>query len=227
LWRDGRFGANPQLPKQTLREVTLRLAAGGDYVPFGAGANHRAEVRVEHGASWLDSDASYTRLQVEVDLHVKTFWRRRWVPNALDARLVAGTHAGDLPPQRLMAVDVAMGPVTPFGALRTAHGRPYVGDRYAALFWEHNFKTTPFEFLGLWPLVQRGFGLVIHGAAARTWLDDDLQPFLGYGLGAADGVHHEVGVSLLAYHLFRLDVTRRLDEDDWSVGVGIARFDFE
>ena len=234
LRRHDRFRANPLTPELDLREVTLRVSAGGEYTPFGVAINRRAEVRVDHGAGWLGSDASYARLELAADYHFRTFWRRRWVPNALDVRLVAGTHAGDLPPQRLMAVDVAVGPLSPFGVLRAVHDQPYVGDQYAALFWEHNFKTTPFEFLGLWPLVQRGFGFVAHGAAARTWLSDDTlwgsdhaRDVRGYAPRVTNGTHHEVGLSLLAYHLFRLDVTRRLDADGWAVGVGIARFDFD
>lgn len=227
LRRDARYRDNPESPELDLREVTLRLSVGGDYVPFGVAINRRARLRVEHGAGWLGSDASYTRVDVDADYHIKTFWRRRWVPNALDVRLVAGTHAGDLPVQRLMAVDGAIGPLSPFGVLRSIHGQPYAGDQYAALYWEHNFRTTPFEFLGLWPLVQRGFGFVAYGAAARTWMDDGRLAALGYAPRLTDRTHHEVGLSLLAYHLFRLDVTRRLDEEDWSVGVGIARFGFD
>lgn len=75
--------------------------------------------------------------------------------------------------------------------------------------------------------MQRGFGLVAHGAAARTWLDDDTGAALAYPPRVAEDAHLEAGLSLLAYHLFRLDFTRRLDRDGWSVGVGIARFDFD
>ncbi|MFH1567860.1 MAG: DUF5686 family protein, partial [Gemmatimonadota bacterium] len=227
LWRRHRFRPNPATPEGTLREVTARVSVGGEYVPFGAAANRRAEVRVDHGAGWLGSDRAYTRYQVAADWHVRTLWRRRWVPNALDLRGVAGTHTGDLPPERLMAVDVAMGPLSPFGALRAVHGHPYVGDRYAALFGEHNFRTTPFEYLGLWPLVQRGFGVAVHGAAARTWMAAERRQAAGYEPRLTEGTHQEAGVSLQAYHLFRVDYTRRLDRKGWSLGVGIARFDFE
>jgi hypothetical protein len=53
-----------------------------------------------------------------------------------------------------------MGPFSPFGAFRSVHGHPYEGPRYAALFWEHNFRTAPFEYLGAWGLVRRGMGLL-------------------------------------------------------------------
>ena len=175
----------------------------------------------------MGSDFSFTRYRMALDWHLKTFWRRRFVPNALDLRLVAGTFTGDLPPQRFSAIDVAMGPLSPFGVLRSTHGHPYQGDRYAALFWEHNFRTVPLEFLGLWPLVQRGIGLVIHGAAARTWMEREWQDDPRSAPRVTDGIVHEVGASLLAYHIFRFDLTRRLDTPEWRVGVGIARFDFD
>ena len=225
--RRGRFRPNPGIAAGRMREIAVNLSVGGDYVPFGAGANRRAEVRIDHSGDWMGSDFSFTRYQLALDWHLKTFWRRRWVPNALDLHLVAGTFTGDLPPQRFGAVDVAMGPLSPFGVLRSTHGHPYEGDRYAALFWEHNFKTVPLEFLGLWPLVQRGVGLVIHGAAARTWMEPEWRDELPFAPRVTDVIVHEIGASLLAYHIFRLDLTRRLDTPEWRVGVGIARFDFD
>ena len=227
LRRRDSFRRNPGIATGHMRELVARLSVGGEYVPFGAGANRRAEVRIDHSGDWMGSDFAYTRYRLTLDWHLKTFWRRRWVPNALDLRLVAGTFTGDLPPQRFGAVDVAMGPLSPFGVLRSSHGHPYVGDRYAALFWEHNFKTVPLEFLGLWPLVQRGVGLVIHGAAAKTWMEPEWRQDPLYAPRLTDGTIHEIGASLLAYHIFRLDLTRRLDQPEWRVGVGIARFDFE
>ena len=53
-------------------------------------------------------------------------------------------------------LDASVGPLSPFGTFRSIHNRPYEGDRYLGLFWEHNFKAIPFEFLGLWGLARRG-----------------------------------------------------------------------
>ena len=97
-----------------------------------------------------------------------------------------------------------------------------IRDRY----WEHNFKTTLFELLGLWHWAMRGTGLVVHGASGRTWIDPERLAGLGYVPRYRDGFRHEAGVSLILYNLLRLDFTRRLDRPGWSAGASVARFDF-
>ena len=48
----------------------------------------------------------------------------------------------------------------------------------------------------------------------------------GFVPHAPSSFHHEVGVSLILFHLGRVDFTRRLDQADWSVGVSVARIEF-
>ena len=218
---------NPPIEEGRLRSLELEAEWGDDYTPFGVTANRRAKVEIEHSAGWLGSDFSFTHYHATLDWHFKTWFRRRFAPNALDLRLVAGSSSGELPVQRFGALDVAVGPFTPFGGFRSLRGNPYEGERYAALFWEHNFRSVPFEFLGLWSLVRRGMGLVVHGASGRTWISTERRKGLGYEPRYVEEFHHEMGVSLLLYHIFRLDVTKRLDRDDWGIGVSIARFDFD
>jgi hypothetical protein len=218
---------NTPIHQGRLRSLALILQKGNDYIPYGVAANRRVKVEIEHSADWIQSEFSFTRYQLTLDWHQKTFWQRRVSPNALDVRLTAGTSTGSLPVQRAGILDVSVGPLSPFGTFRSTHNRPYEGDSYLGLFWEHNFKTVPFEFLGLWGLARRGVGLVIFGAHGRTWIDDDWRQIDGYSPRDMRSFHHELGASLLLYHLFRVDVTRRLDRSGWSAGVGIARFDFD
>ena len=91
-----------------------------------------------------------------------------------------------------------------------------------ALFWEHNFRTVPFEYLGAWGLVHRGMGLIVHGASGHTWHEGTTST-----LRSTPGWHHEVGASLILYGIVRLDVTRRVDQPGWRIGGSFARFDFD
>ena len=226
LNRNWRPRPNPAIEEGRLRSVEAGLEWGGPYQPFGMTANRRVEVGVEHSSGGLGSDFSFTRLRLALDGHFKTFLKRRFTPNALDVRLVAGYSIGDVPVQRFGSLEASMGFFSPFGAFRTVRGHPYEGEHYAALYWEHNFKTTPFELLGLWDWAMRGAGLVAHGASGRTWIDPERRAKLGYDPRYEESFHHEVGVSLMLYHLLRLDFTRRLDRPGWSAGLSLVRFDF-
>lgn len=226
LNRDWRPRPNPAIEEGRLRSVEAGFEWGGPYQPFGITANRRVAVGVEHSSAGLGSDFSFTRLRLALDGHFKTFLKRRVTPNALDVRLVAGYSSGDVPMQRFGCLEASMGFFSPFGAFRTMRGHPYEGEHYAALYWEHNFKTTPFELLGLWDWAMRGAGLVVHGASGRTWIDPERRAKLGYDARYEGGFHHEAGVSLMLYHLLRLDFTRRLDRPGWGVGLSLVRFDF-
>ena len=217
---------NPAVEEGRLRSLEAGFTWGGPYRPFGMTANRRVEARVEHGSGGLGGDFSFTRLRLALDGHFKTFLKRRPSPNALDLRLVAGYSLGELPPQRFGALEAGMAFFSPFGTFRTVRGHPFEGERYAALYWEHNFKSTPFELLELWHWAMRGTGLVVHGASGRTWIDPERLAVLGYVPRYRDGFRHEAGVSLILYNLLRLDLTGRLDRPGWSVGASVARFDF-
>jgi len=227
LRRDRIRRLNPPIEEGRLRSLGLEVEWGDKYTPFGVKANRRVKVEIEHSGGWLGSDFSFTHYRATLDWNFKTWFRRRFAPNALDLRLVAGSSSGELPVQRYGALDAAVGPFTPFGVFRSLRGSPYEGERYAALFWEHNFRTVPFEFLGLWSLVRRGMGFVVHGSSGRTWISTERRKELEHEPRYVEEFHHELGMSLLLYHIFRLDVTRRLDREDWSIGVSIARFDFD
>ena len=226
LNRDWKPRPNPAIEEGRLRSVEVGFEWGEPYQPFGMTANRRVEVGVEHSSGGLGSDFSFTRLHLALDGHFKTFLKRRFTPNALDVRLVAGYSIGDVPVQRFGSLEASMGFFSPFGAFRTVRGHPYEGEHYAALYWEHNFKTTPFELLGLWDWAMRGAGLVVHGASGRTWIDPERRAKLGYDPRYEESFRHEVGVSLMLYHLLRLDFTRRLDRPGWSAGLSLVRFDF-
>ncbi len=224
LGREWRPRTNPAVEEGRLRSVEGCFEWGGPYRPFGLRANRRVEVKVEHGGA-LGGDFSFSRLHLALDGHFKTLLRRRSAPNALDLRLVAGYAFGRLPLQRFGTLEAGLLPFSPFGVFRTVRGHPHEGEHYAALYWEHNFKGAPFELLGLWDWAMRGAGLVAHGASGRTWIDPERLAGLGYDPRYQDGFRHEAGVSLVLFHLLRLDFTRRLDRAGWSAGASLARFD--
>ena len=109
------------------------------------------------------------------------------------------------------------------GVFRTQRQRPYEGEHYAAVFWDHKFRSIPFEILGLMPLVKRGIGLSVYGGHGRTWISAGRRASLSFIPSYQDQFHHELGLSItgLAY-FFRLDFTKRIDTSGFFVGVGIG-----
>lgn len=231
---------NPPIPEGVLRAQRLMLILGDEDGPLGLfGAKRRLRVSAERGlldrgstdlfgssvffGSEEGRDLSFTRLEASVDYTIKTFLRRRLLANELRLRLTGGTFTGMLPPQRFGIVEASLRPFTSFGALKTLPTRPYEGEQYAALFWAHNFRTAPFEAAGLYGLARRGWGLILHGGHARTWVSDDTRARLDYVPRVPGGFHHEIGLSLNGvFGLVRLDVSQRLDAPGTVFSIGLA-----
>lgn len=229
---DGTAGAdriNPRIEEGTLRSLGLQVAVGDDIL-LGMSGGNRAVVSIEHSRpALLDSDYDFTHAAAVVDLRLKTFLRRRFLPATLDIRLSAGATEGDLPIQRTAVIAGSSKWIGPlhfgwYGTLRTHDEVAYQGDRYAGAFWEHSFRTLPFELMGWRWAARQGYNVIIHGAHARTWLSDRLAGEIGYPGAEPAGFHHELGTSLSGlFGLFRLDATWRLDQPGFTVGIGVAR----
>lgn len=221
-----RLRPNPPVFDGEFDALGAAITLGDDFSPLGLFGRNQLTVRVESGTYRPGSlEFNYTRYDITADVRLPTFFRRRLLPNVLDVRLVAGTSTGDLPPQRLGLLDGGLGRYTPFGALKTRGGLPYEGDEYAGLLWEHNFRTVPFELLGLGGFVQRGYSLLLFGGHGRTWLaDDNVATLPGFAPAVPDGFHHELGLSLSGlFGFLRADLAFRLDAPGVTVGVAAAR----
>ena len=218
------FRPNPAIVPGRLRSLELRLAMGDEELPLPVTGQRRLVLHVERNAHALGSDFDFTRVHAVLDWRFETFFRRRLLPNALDVRVVAAITSGDVPPQRFSIIDAGGNLWKTYGSLRTLEHRPYEGEDAFAVFWEHNFRTVPFELLGLRGLARRGWSLIVYGAHGRTWLPERRRAALSFSPRVPRRFHHELGVSVSGIlSLFRIDFTRRLDASGFTVGIGVAR----
>ncbi len=220
---------NPQIDPGDFRTLGAELTVGDD--PHGLSASVAGQrglrLGVEISDGMLGSDYDYVRAEAVAVWRFPTFLRRRLFPNTLDVRLSGGLHGGTLPLQRHFAIDGTILGFAPSGVFRSLRGVPVEGDRYVAVAWEHDFRSVPFELLGLEALAVRNIGLIVHGAHGRTWLDPRSgdTPDLLVPLRTAEDWVHEVGVSLSGGFFIpvRLDLTYRLDDPGVFVSFGVAR----
>ena len=216
---------NPAVRETLLRSVSLKVQFGHDFIPLPVSEQKRVLLYIEHSAkNVLSSAYDYTLFRFTADWRITTFLKRRFMANVLDVRLAAGTATGTLPIERYGVLDVSTGLYSPFGIFKTLRKRPFTSDRYCALFWEHNFRTVPFEILGFKWLADNNIGVILHGASGRTWTSrrDRFTPDFTPRL--LDKWHHEIGVSLNGlFGYFRVDVTRPVEENAYYFGLSVAR----
>lgn len=216
---------NPSIFEGYLRSVQAKFQFGSDFTFVPIAEQNNFEVRVEHSQDgFLGSDFDFTKVEFRTDFRILTFLKRRFLPNALDVRLQAGISRGNLPPQRFFALDGVLVALSPFGTFKTLKDNPYEGDKYASVFWEHNFRTVPFELIGLRWFAKKGLGIILHGASGKTWFKKENLSDLDFAPNLTNGFHHEIGLSLNGiFDFLRVDFTQRLDKKDFRIGVSVAR----
>ena len=218
----GTMRPNPMVPEAMLHSVMLSVEYGKSDASFGLVGERRVKFDVEVGApDAFGGDYSFTRFGLQTDWRFETFLRRRFLPNVLDVRIIGGYNAGDTVPERFGILDGSLGAFGPFGVFRSLRNRPMEGKHYAAVLWEHNFRTVLFEAVGLRWFAEKGITIIMHGASGQTWRGESTNAEYDY---IRDGVRHEVGLSVSGiFGLFRADVTKRLDRHGWFAGFGLAR----
>lgn len=220
---------NPPVNEGTLSSLELKMERGEGKEALGIIGADNVMLSVEQSSKALGSDWDFTRLKVDLYHRFNTFYKRRFIPNALDFRINAGTYFGDLPVQRNGTIDAAFGYFTPFGGFKSKRYIPYEGASYVALNAEHNFRSVPLEALGWRGAAKSGLSIIAFGGVGRTWISSDQQQFFNTNLGyqptsTNNDWHTEVGVSLSnIFSLFRIDLAYRVDDPGFYPGISLAR----
>ncbi len=217
---------NPAIDEGNLKSFTFSIQYGEDFIPLGVIGQNSANIQIEHSSKDIfNSDFSFTHYRASIDLAINTFLTRRLFPNTFNVHLSGGYTKGDLPIQRFGVLDAGLGIFGPYGVFKSLFNRPLEGEDYIGIFWEHNFRTVPFELLGFEWLAKKQIGLILHGASGRTWISDKRRNSLDFDYKYQDSYRHELGVSINGVlQLFRIDFTQRLDKQDFIVGVSMLRW---
>ncbi len=182
---------------------------------------------VEHGEAFGAGDFAgptrsgyhfYNRVDGVLSYSFPTFTTRYLFSPMLVIRLAGGLSEGALPRELWGGPENALGYYCPLGALRGAGHRELAGTDYAVLTVEHNFRSQPFQMLGIRALYERGIELLVHGGMARSWRGEMVIP--------ADGPYREVGFGIgRIAELFRVDFTHRLSAPaGWYLTLTLTTF---
>jgi len=202
----------------------VKLVYGDTDQTWGAIGSRSASVTLQWASDAIGSDFEYTRWHADVTWRFNTFYKRRFMPNTLDLRLVAGTTLGTAPLHRIHGLDMALGRFSPFGTFRTAGNLPELSTELAALHWEHNFRTIPFELIGLQSVAKKGIGIIVYGSHGVHKVEKQRLWSVGRPGTFNQGEYHELGMSLNGlFSLLRLDVARQLNGNGYFIGFSVAR----
>ena len=219
---------NPAVNEGTLSSIELKFEKGEGKKALGVVGADNIMLSIEQSVKAMGSDWNFTRFKVDIYRRYTTFYKRRFIPNSLDLRFNAGTYIGDLPVQRNGVLDASFGYFTPFGGFKSKRYIPFEGASYTALNIEHNFRSTPFEALGIPRAAEAGISFITFAGVGRTWLSSEQKQFfnstIGYTPSSTNDWFTEVGVSISnIFTLFRIDLAYRIDKPGIYPGIALAR----
>lgn len=205
----------------TLQSARFEIGYNLSSQTFGLTGHRQIRLMAEFSSDKIGSDFNFNKYAVILDWNVNTFYKRRLFANTLDLHLSAGTATGHLPLQRFGTIDGSMTRFSPFGSLKTRLNLPYEGKEYWLVTAEHNFRTIPFELLGLKKLADKGWGIIIFGGAGESTADGKYPD----NLMISDGIHSEIGISLNSvFGILRIDFAKRLDQPETFIGFSVPRY---
>ncbi len=210
-----KYRPNPAITDGQMRSVDLDIRYGDEKVPLGLVPVKAVELSAEYSSpSILRSDFDFSRYYLTASYFLPTFLRSYLFPPELNLMFAAGVSTGTLPPQREFVLDSQLGRFAPFGVLRTAYPREFVGDRFVMLTVEHNFRNVPFLALDMPFLYKSGMEVLVDGAAGQSWLN---------GVSTTNGWYYEAGFGIgKIFGLIRADLTYRLSKPNnlfFSLGI--------
>lgn len=219
-WHEERRG-NPLAEEGTLHSVDFELGYNITSNNFGFSGRRQLKISAEFSDEHFGSDFNFAKYDISLDWNLNTFYQRRLFANTLDVHVSAGTSTGKLPVQRFGAIDGTKTLFSPYGSLRSRKNLPYTGNRYWLFVAEHNFRTIPFELMGLNYLVEKGWGIILFGGAGQTSAEGNYPS----DLLVSDGIHSEAGISLNSvFGVMRIDFAKRLDAPGAYFGISIPRY---
>lgn len=212
---------NPEINEGLLNSVILEIGYNVQDRNLGISGSRQIRVKSEISHPDLGSDFDFSSLSFSLDWNFETFYNRRLFANTLDLHLSGGTSFGSVPVQRLGLIDGSLSGFTPFGSLKTRNQLPYKGTRYWLAAAEHNFRTIPFEIIGLDYFVDKGWGIILFGGAGYTETDGNYPDYVI----TTNGIHTEAGISLNSiFGVFRLDFAKRMDTRGYFIGFSVPRY---
>ena len=209
------YGFNPPIIEGQMRSLKLKMYDGPEKVMLNLVPINAIELSAEYSSpSVINSDFNFSRYDMTASCFFSTFLKSYLLPPQMNLMFAGGTSTGSLPPQREFSTDSQLGRFAPFGVLKTAYPREFIGDRFVMISAEHNFRSVPFLMLGIPFLYKSGIEVLINATAAQSWLN---------GNSMTNGWYYGAGIGMgKIFELIRADLSYRISNPNgffFTIGI--------
>ncbi|MFA6597337.1 MAG: DUF5686 family protein [Ignavibacteriaceae bacterium] len=160
---------NPNIVEGSDRKVSLEVLLGKDPMEIQFIPENGIRAKVDLSNPKFASDFNYKRFRVTGLFKTKTIYKELFIAPYLEMIVDAGIVTGKYGPQHLFNPNTALDFFSPPGAFKGLKPYYYTGSEMAALHVEHNWRSIPFQALGLNFISNLYLDFITGGSVLKTW----------------------------------------------------------
>ena len=164
---------NPQILEGYESELSLSLFLGNNPLEIQVVPENGVVARLDYSSKKLRSDFDFRRLRIIGMVKSKTFFNELFVSPYIHMILDAGILSGKYGPQHLLTPNAALAFYSPFGTLKGLKPYQYVGDKMITLQVEHNWRSIPFQSIGLDFMSDLHIDILTGASGMKLWNDSN------------------------------------------------------
>jgi hypothetical protein len=194
---------NPKIIEGMDNRASLNILVGKDPTDIQVIPEDGIKAQIDLSNPASASDFNYKKVQVTGLIKMKTFYKELFIAPYIEIIADAGIVTGYYGPQHLFSPNTVLGFFAPPGAFKDLSPYRYVGTEMASLQIEHNWRSIPFQELGLNFISDMYLDLITGASVLKTWNKSDYLPY-----NSMDKPYWEIyaGISRILA-AFRVDVS--------------------
>ena len=160
---------NSNIVEGTDNNINAKFVLGSDPTNIQPIPMDGLKVQMQISNPIFASDFNYKSFIFAGKVKTSTFYKELFIAPYLEFTVNAGYIAGDYGPQHLFSPGTALGFFSPPGMLKGVNPYTFAGNGMIVLQAEHNWRSIPFQSLGLDFISDLFLDAITGVSVAKTW----------------------------------------------------------
>ena len=161
--------ANPLIQDGNDNRISFGIKLGKNPQEFQAKAESGMVLQLDISNPLLGSDFNYKRVRFISQIVAKTFFKELLIAPYLQVGIEGGAVLGEFGAQHSITPNVALNIYAPFQSFKGLSPYEFNGDKMFALHCEHNWRTIPFQSVGLDFLTDLNIDAITGFSLLKNW----------------------------------------------------------
>lgn len=182
---------NPSINEGNDNRILFNIQLGENPYQFRPFINYGLIAQLDLSNPLLGSSFNYKRFKIIAQVSTTSIYEELFSSPYFLFGIESGFTIGNFGPQHLITPTTALNVYSPFLSMKGIDTYEFVGDKQIAIHAEHNWRTIPFQFLGLDFITDLNFDVLTGINILKLWNESGYFP-----LNVQNSVYWEGYISL-------------------------------